>query len=184
MKPEIQTKSKKEDPPNKFDPSFLINNFSLQVAQTQRYSSKHNLVSAAVATCLLAFILSGCAVAAAKIRKRKESVLDYTPVPDTGEQPELWRQNSLTSEITLSCLAEVCKHTNLGTKIRHFEIGNSKKDHGLMELSWQTTTALSESVDWGKTFRNAIETSSNLAKRASQTNEFLAFLLQEYQVGF
>ncbi|KAK2573040.1 hypothetical protein P5673_002070 [Acropora cervicornis] len=55
------------------------------VAQTQRYSSKHNLVSAAVATCLLAFILSGCAVAAAKIRKRKESVLDYTPVPDTGE---------------------------------------------------------------------------------------------------
>ncbi|XP_015762622.1 PREDICTED: uncharacterized protein LOC107341680 [Acropora digitifera] len=65
----------------------LQNKVSLQrnVAQTQRYSSKHNLVSAAVATCLLAFILSGCAVAAAKIRKRKESVLDYTPVPDTGE---------------------------------------------------------------------------------------------------
>lgn len=55
------------------------------ISHAQRHSAKYNLVSAAVATCLMAFILSGCAVAAAKIRKRKESAMDYTPVPDIQE---------------------------------------------------------------------------------------------------
>ncbi|XP_073240300.1 uncharacterized protein [Porites lutea] len=55
------------------------------VAHAQRHSAKYNLVSAAVATCLMAFILSGCAVVAAKIRKQKESTTDYAPVPDTQE---------------------------------------------------------------------------------------------------
>ncbi|KAM7445432.1 hypothetical protein ABFA07_006041 [Porites harrisoni] len=56
-----------------------------KVAHAQRHSAKYNLVSAAVATCLMAFILSGCAVVAAKIRKQKESTADYAPVPDTQE---------------------------------------------------------------------------------------------------
>jgi len=56
-----------------------------KAAHAQRHSAKYNLVSAAVATCLLAFVLSGCAVVAAKIRKRKESIMDYAPVPDTQE---------------------------------------------------------------------------------------------------
>lgn len=56
-----------------------------KVAHAQRHSAKYSLVSAAVATCLMAFILSGCAVVAARIRKRKESVMDYAQVPDTQE---------------------------------------------------------------------------------------------------
>lgn len=56
-----------------------------KVAHEQRHSSKYSLVSAAVATCLMAFVLSGCAVVAARARKRKESVMDYAQVPDTQE---------------------------------------------------------------------------------------------------
>ncbi|KAJ7330231.1 hypothetical protein OS493_022754 [Desmophyllum pertusum] len=56
-----------------------------KVAHAQRHSAKYNLVSAAVATCLMAFILSGCAVVAARIRKRKESIMDYAQLPDTQE---------------------------------------------------------------------------------------------------
>lgn len=64
----------------------VSNPFSLwQVAHAQRHSAKYNLVSAAVATCLMAFILSGCAVVAARIRKRKESIMDYAQLPDTQE---------------------------------------------------------------------------------------------------
>lgn len=56
-----------------------------KVAHEKRHSAKYSLVSAAVATCLMAFVLSGCAVVAARIRKRKESVMDYAQVPNTQE---------------------------------------------------------------------------------------------------
>lgn len=57
----------------------------LQVAHAQRHSAKYNLVSAAVATCLMAFVLSGCAVVAARIRKRKENITDYAQLPEGQE---------------------------------------------------------------------------------------------------
>ena len=63
-------------------PSLLL---FLKVAHEKRHSAKYSLVSAAVATCLMAFVLSGCAVVAVRIRKRKESVMDYAQVPNTQE---------------------------------------------------------------------------------------------------
>ena len=58
---------------------------TLQVAHAQKHSAKYNLVSAAVATCLMAFVLSGCAVVAARIRKRKEIITDYAQLSEEQE---------------------------------------------------------------------------------------------------
>ncbi|XP_020629088.1 uncharacterized protein LOC110066219 [Orbicella faveolata] len=56
-----------------------------KVAHAQKHSAKYNLVSAAVATCLMAFVLSGCAVVAARIRKRKENITDYAQLSEGQE---------------------------------------------------------------------------------------------------